>query len=92
VRRGKSIPQFRWDEIALQLGKDDPNEVIETKRSGFLRASLLTFAGGFWLGHHRRKAIDPDRTFGLCRLRNCALTPTHIHGTEHTVKRCFARG
>jgi hypothetical protein len=90
--RGKSIPQFRWYQIALQLGKDDPIEVMETKRFSFRQASLLTFAAGFWLGHHRSKAIDPDRTFGLSRPRNCALTPPHIHGTEHTVKRCFARG
>jgi hypothetical protein len=65
-----SIPQFRWYELALQLGKDDRDEVMETKRSDFLRASLLTFAGGLWLGRHRSEAIDPDRTFELCRLRN----------------------
>jgi hypothetical protein len=26
-----SIPQFRWYELALQLGKDDRDEVMETK-------------------------------------------------------------
>jgi hypothetical protein len=33
--RGKSHPIIRWYEIARQLGQDDPDEVMETKRPGF---------------------------------------------------------
>jgi hypothetical protein len=49
VGRGKSIPQFRCYEIALQLGKDDATEVMETKRFSSVgrRGSLLLAAFGW---------------------------------------------
>jgi hypothetical protein len=68
VGRGKSIPQFRWYELALQLGKDDRDEVMETKDPTFSerRCSHLLAAFGWDVTEVKRLTLTGRSSYAAC--------------------------